>query len=184
MSLNYEDLRKLKLLLEGVDESTGESFEFSKQIKETLHNAIIALQENTENPIKKMSRNDKNSFINYLENISPQQAKYKALHELTKAFFNRPQIRSNYSKLSNVDKLLYDKLKEMRLDLARQEAVPVYIIFNNETLEEIVKIKPTSSDSLLKIKGIGFIKQKKYSSIIVSTVGEHLDEQFGCSIDW
>jgi superfamily II DNA helicase RecQ len=63
---------------------------------------------------------------------------------------------------------LRNKLKQFRTETSRKEKIKPYFIFNNEQMEEIIKVKPKTKEQLLGIKGFGEIKVQKYADGIVS----------------
>ncbi len=67
---------------------------------------------------------------------------------------------------------LYDKLRELRLKLAKERDVPAYTIFNDATLREIAQRKPQNPAQLLQIKGIGLKKLDQYGKLFIHTVQE------------
>lgn len=60
------------------------------------------------------------------------------------------------------DARLYDRLKAVRNRIARAAQVPAYVIFSNETLEHLARLRPTTMDAGLLVKGIGEAKADKY----------------------
>lgn len=71
--------------------------------------------------------------------------------------------------LSHEERLLFNRLKELRKQIAQTEDVAPYIIFNDQTLIEMVQTLPECKKDLLAVTGIGKAKLEKY--------GEHfLDE--------
>ena len=54
-----------------------------------------------------------------------------------------------------VDRDLFERLRAMRLQVARQRGVPPYVIFHDTTLREIARLKPTTMDSLRHVYGVG-----------------------------
>ena len=54
-----------------------------------------------------------------------------------------------------VDEALFEELRALRRDLARERGVPPYLIFNDRTLSLMSARKPTSEAELLEIKGVG-----------------------------
>ena len=60
------------------------------------------------------------------------------------------------------DARLFDKLKDVRTRLAKAEQVPAYVIFSNETLEHLARLRPSTMDAGLLVKGIGEAKAQKY----------------------
>lgn len=63
---------------------------------------------------------------------------------------------------NNYDKDLFEQLRNLRKDLADQQAVPPYVIFPDTTLMEMSYYFPQSKEKLLPIYGVGSAKQKKY----------------------
>jgi len=76
-----------------------------------------------------------------------------------------------------VDESLYKTLKTWRLELARQQKVPSYAIFNDETLSQIAAHKPTSLESLETVKGIGPKKVEKYGEAVIELVRKHNENE-------
>ena len=83
---------------------------------------------------------------------------------------------SNRTKKVKVDyrKLLDDKafmrfsvFRELRKQIAREEAIPAYAVFLDEELAEIAKIEEMSIAKIKGIKGIGEMKIKKYGERIL-----------------
>ncbi len=60
------------------------------------------------------------------------------------------------------DPRLYERLKEVRNRLAKSERVPAYVVFSNETLEHLTRLRPTTLETALNVKGIGQAKAEKY----------------------
>ena len=54
--------------------------------------------------------------------------------------------------------------------MARTEKVSPYFIYNNETLEEIIKVKPKNKEELMKVRGFGSIKVEKYGDSIIDII--------------
>ena len=51
--------------------------------------------------------------------------------------------------------------------------MPAFVIFNDETLLDLVEVQPTNLDELLKIKGIGPVKAERYGKEILELVSKH-----------
>ncbi|WP_195853553.1 DNA helicase RecQ [Aerococcus tenax] len=65
--------------------------------------------------------------------------------------------------LSPEDEELFEALRELRYSLASEENVPAYIIFNNQSLLDMVEIKPKNYQEFLDISGVGPVKADKYA---------------------
>lgn len=58
---------------------------------------------------------------------------------------------------------VYSQLRELRKELAQTEAVPVYALFTNEQLAQMVQRRCRSRNDLAQIEGIGESKIDKYA---------------------
>ncbi|GJM77445.1 hypothetical protein HMSSN036_96610 [Paenibacillus macerans] len=61
-----------------------------------------------------------------------------------------------------MNETIFEQLRLIRRDLAEKEHVPSYIIFNDATLREMSVVCPTSEADMLRIKGVGEVKYRKY----------------------
>lgn len=63
---------------------------------------------------------------------------------------------------SAVNETVFEQLRLVRRELAGKERVPSYIIFNDATLREMSVVCPQTEAEILKIKGVGEVKFRKY----------------------
>ncbi len=54
-----------------------------------------------------------------------------------------------------VDRDLFERLRAVRLGIARERGVPPYVIFHDATLREMARQRPASIPALLQVKGVG-----------------------------
>jgi ATP-dependent DNA helicase RecQ len=54
-----------------------------------------------------------------------------------------------------VDRELFDALRGVRLEIARERGVPPYVIFHDTTLRDMARSKPRSLDDLRHVYGVG-----------------------------
>ncbi len=59
---------------------------------------------------------------------------------------------------------LFERLRALRLVIAREEGVPPYIIFNDKTLIDMCEKLPVDVDTMLSVSGVGQNKLMKYGS--------------------
>ncbi|MBV7538939.1 DNA helicase RecQ [Duganella sp. sic0402] len=76
------------------------------------------------------------------------------------------------SDLSAYEQKLFDRLRSWRMGTAREHNVAAYIIFNDATLREIAKARPTALDDLRGISGVGEKKLASYGEEIVDLINE------------
>jgi ATP-dependent DNA helicase RecQ len=70
------------------------------------------------------------------------------------------------------DDPLWQALKAKRLELAREQGVPPYVIFHDSTLLEIHNRKPQTLDEMGHISGIGQAKLQKYGDAFLQVLEE------------
>ncbi len=70
---------------------------------------------------------------------------------------------------------LYLDLKEKRNQLAEEGGVPVYIICNTESLEQMAQYLPCTIENLEKISGFGPVKVKKYGLEFISLIQDYCE---------
>jgi len=54
-----------------------------------------------------------------------------------------------------VDHELFDELRELRKEIAAERQVPAFVIFGDETLRHLARVRPTSLRTMKSIKGVG-----------------------------
>lgn len=68
---------------------------------------------------------------------------------------------------------LFDKLKELRLEIAREEKMPPYIVFNDKTLIDMCAKTPTTKSDMLNVSGVGENKYGKYGERFIAVIKEY-----------
>jgi len=58
-------------------------------------------------------------------------------------------------------------LKSKRLEIAKAQNVPPYLVFHDKTLVEMIKVKPGSIEEMSEITGIGEAKIKRYGQVFL-----------------
>jgi ATP-dependent DNA helicase RecQ len=71
------------------------------------------------------------------------------------------------------DEGLYRKLRECRSAMAAREGVPAYVIFNNQTLEFLTRLRPQTMAEGLRVRGIGEGKAKRYLEPFLEIIRQH-----------
>ena len=69
-----------------------------------------------------------------------------------------------------VDRELFERLRAMRMQVARKRGVPPYVIFHDTTLREIARTKPDSVEALRHVKGVGDRKSADLGELILSII--------------
>ena len=70
------------------------------------------------------------------------------------------------------DEALFQKLRALRLDIARELGKPPYIVFSDKTLRDMVRVKPIADDQFLAVNGVGESKLKQYGERFMAAIRE------------
>jgi ATP-dependent DNA helicase RecQ len=83
-----------------------------------------------------------------------------------------PRVKSRVEAESwqDVDRDLFDRLRAVRLEIARSRGVPPYVIFHDATLREMARLRPHSIDALLAVKGVGARKADDLGDVFLAAI--------------
>jgi ATP-dependent DNA helicase RecQ len=70
----------------------------------------------------------------------------------------------------NVDASLLAALKAWRLQQARDQAVPPYVVFHDRTLLEIAARLPADLEALSQVSGVGAAKLERYGQAVLQVL--------------
>lgn len=82
---------------------------------------------------------------------------------------------SSVAPIPEADRGLLAKLKALRLDIAKKERVPAYVIFTDATLNEMSARKPKTLQEMSQIKGVGSRKLSAYGEKFLRLINEKTD---------
>ena len=69
-----------------------------------------------------------------------------------------------------VDRDLFERLRALRLTVARGRGVPPYVIFHDTTLRELARTKPTTIDELRHVYGVGAKKADDLGAAVLDVL--------------
>lgn len=69
---------------------------------------------------------------------------------------------------------LFECLRKRRLELARDQAVPPFMIFSDRTLHDMARLQPQTPAEFLEVNGVGQAKLKKYGQIMMDEIAAYL----------
>jgi len=72
-----------------------------------------------------------------------------------------------------VDEGLFEKLRALRRKIADERDVPAYVLFNDNTLRDMARLRPGSSAALAEIKGIGERKLEDLGPQVLKAIEEY-----------
>ena len=74
------------------------------------------------------------------------------------------------------DKILMNKLKELRKKIADKKSIPPYVIFQDTSLNEMTFRYPISIEELSSVFGVGEGKAKKYGKDFIVMISKYVEE--------
>ena len=81
------------------------------------------------------------------------------------------------SDLDDKKRLLFEQLRTLRMEIAKEEKVPPYIVFSDKTLVQMCMVCPGSKEEMLMVSGVGEFKYEKYGERFLEYL-KNLDNQF------
>jgi ATP-dependent DNA helicase RecQ len=74
--------------------------------------------------------------------------------------------------LASADQPLFEVLRGLRAELAREQSVPAYVIFHDATLRAIAERRPATLDQLGQVSGVGSAKLARYGEQVLAALRE------------
>ena len=82
----------------------------------------------------------------------------------------KPEIKERASRTTANS--LFETLRKLRSEIAKEEEVPAYVIFNDATLRQMEAERPMSDEEFLNIEGVGKAKLEKYGDVFIKAIIE------------
>ena len=149
----------------GVLESSNKNL-LRRLIEELLLEGYIATGEYQVLKLRDISRL-KNTETKVLVKITDED-------KITKRKEKPKKNKKGIDSLTSKGFKLFDKLKELRLEIARAEKIPPYIVFNDKTLIDMCAKMPITKSDMLNVSGVGENKYGKYGERFIAVIKEYM----------
>ncbi|WP_270455791.1 DNA helicase RecQ [Allisonella histaminiformans] len=73
--------------------------------------------------------------------------------------------------------VLFEQLRRLRTQMAKEEQVPPFVIFSDATLEQMAAVRPVTRDELRQISGVGVFKLEKYGERFLKLIRDEGNEE-------
>ncbi|WP_281635192.1 DNA helicase RecQ [Flavobacterium marginilacus] len=123
--------------------------------------------------------------LGYCEIAFHQQNKIKLTTFAKKVLFDGEKVKLTTVQKMNKEKAeaktvktksavnsLFEFLRKLRTEIAKEEAVPAYVIFSDATLKQLEIHRPMSDSDFLAIDGVGKAKLEKYGDVFIKAIIE------------
>ncbi|MAQ42461.1 DNA helicase RecQ [Mesonia oceanica] len=101
----------------------------------------------------------------------------KVLFEKQQVWLTRPQsvqekketARKTTPKKASGNSL-FERLRKLRYEIAQEEDIPAYLVFNDATLKEIERERPQTDEEFKRISGVGERKLEVYGDVFMNEI--------------
>lgn len=88
---------------------------------------------------------------------------------------SRKKARPVMTALREDSSNLFEQLKKRRMEIAREEQVPPYLVFADKTLLEMCQYQPLTKEEILQVSGVGEMKYGKYGERFIEIIRNFKD---------
>ncbi|MBI2806950.1 MAG: DNA helicase RecQ [Planctomycetes bacterium] len=87
------------------------------------------------------------------------------------------QSKADVKSWEGVEKDLFEALRSWRFELAKQIQKPPYVIFSDETLRQLARVRPSDPEKLRAVYGIGDRKLTSYGHLVLAIIKSYCEER-------
>ena len=112
--------------------------------------------------------------------LTPKASQVLYHGQTVEMLVKKEQIRKDSTpgtKLSGEEADLYDVLRELRAELAKEAGVPAYVVFSNATLQDMARKRPKTMMDFKRVSGVGELKASWYGKAFLTRIRTYLEEQ-------
>jgi len=77
----------------------------------------------------------------------------------------------------NIDDMLFEKLRQLRKEIADRQNVPPFVVFSDASLKDMCIRLPVTGEAMLDVSGVGKFKLEKYGSRFIELINEYVSER-------
>ena len=75
------------------------------------------------------------------------------------------------------DPALFEELRQLRFQLAKEQKVPAYIVFSDAALRDMSIRRPTDLAEFLEVNGVGQTKAERYGAVFTECIRRYLERK-------
>jgi len=92
------------------------------------------------------------------------------LTTVVKKVIDKSEVKE--AKPKTVKNSLFETLRKLRSEIAKEEEVPAYVIFSDASLRQMEILRPMSDEDFLAVEGVGKAKLEKYGDEFIKAIIE------------
>jgi ATP-dependent DNA helicase RecQ len=89
----------------------------------------------------------------------------------------RRESKAATASWAGVDRGLFEALRSLRRQIADEKGLPPFIVFSDTTLRNLARYRPTTTENLLSVHGVGEKKASQYGDAFVAQIAEYCREK-------
>lgn len=97
------------------------------------------------------------------------------LRNQTKVYARSEKAERNSKQ--RVESGLFERLRQLRRQLAEAQHVPPFVIFSDQALQDMCVLLPSNEMEFLEVKGVGHSKLEKYGTIFLDAIKEYKNDK-------
>ncbi len=86
----------------------------------------------------------------------------------------KAETKKKVTYFDDYDVEVYDKLRDLRTQIASEKGIPPYIVFSDKTLKDLSMKVPQDKESMLEVHGIGEVKFERYGKEFLTLLNDEL----------
>lgn len=99
------------------------------------------------------------------------------LSHITQKTKEKKQTKKTKQKHSIVRDELFEVLRQLRRSIAMKKRVPPYLVFNDATLSEMSRLRPTNAEEMAEISGVGEKKLQQFGKVFINAIQTYIEEK-------
>jgi ATP-dependent DNA helicase RecQ len=107
---------------------------------------------------------------------NPHYVTFYKDHDYSNAEIEEEEESHGPPPTASCDQALFDLLKQIRKQIAKQKGLPPYVIFQDPSMEEMATTYPTTEEELAQVNGVGIGKVKKFGKPFLETIKAYVEE--------
>jgi len=120
---------------------------------------------------------EKNHLIEAISTGSSVEKFYQHKKSFTRPSFSYKSYATNSAeKKETIHPRLHFQLRELRNNICEQKNVPIYMVANGKTIDEMVLFLPQTPEELTKISGFGKAKVEQYGEKFLEIIVDYCKE--------